>query len=48
MEKLKDSGLELDKVAQDFDKLTPPESSKDIIFRFIRYDVSLPFPSTFI
>ncbi|XP_050250763.1 uncharacterized protein LOC126697721 isoform X2 [Quercus robur] len=38
MEKLKDSGLELDKVAQDFDKLTPPESSKNIIFRFIHYD----------
>ncbi|XP_075670233.1 uncharacterized protein LOC142640003 [Castanea sativa] len=31
-------GFELDKVAQDFDKLTPPESSKNIIFRLIHYD----------
>ena len=43
---IKRSGLDLVKVARDFDNLTLPEPSTNIVLRFTYYDVSSPFPST--
>ena len=43
---IQNSGLDLVKVARDFDNLTLPEPSTNIVLRFTYYDVSSPFPST--
>ena len=40
------SGLDLVKVARDFDNLTLSEPSTNIVWRLTYYDVSSPFPST--
>ena len=42
---IKHSGFDLVKVAQDFDDLTLPEPSKNIIHRFTYYHASSPFPN---
>ncbi|KAK7844821.1 hypothetical protein CFP56_010318 [Quercus suber] len=39
------SGLDLVKVARDFDNLTLPEPSTNIVLRFTYYDMSSPFPN---
>ena len=46
MDHIKDFSLDLEKVSQDFAKLTPPEFSSNIVLRFIHYNVSSPFPIT--
>ena len=43
---IQNSGLDLVKVARDFDNLTLPEPSTNIVLRFTYYNVSSPFPST--
>ena len=43
---IQNSGLDQVKVAPDFDNLTLPVGSTNIVLRFTYYDVSSPFPST--
>ena len=46
MDRIKGFSLDLEKVSQDFAKLTPPEFSSNIVLRFIHCNVSSPFPIT--